>query len=63
MHRITVRRRKANSERSTSDFVVQADTASKLDRQLRDFLRLTQLLAGQGADGVDARDRRLKGGR
>jgi hypothetical protein len=49
MHRITVRRRRANSERSTSDFVVQADTASKLDRKLRDLLRLTQLERGRGA--------------
>jgi hypothetical protein len=48
MHRITVRRHQANSERSHSDFVVQADTAAKLDGQLRDFLRLTQHERGKG---------------
>jgi hypothetical protein len=48
MHRITVRRLQANEDRSISDFVIQAETTSKLEHQLREFLKRSQHERGKG---------------
>jgi hypothetical protein len=48
MHRIAVRRRQANEGLSVREFVIQADTTMKLERQLREFLSISQHERGSG---------------
>jgi hypothetical protein len=48
MHRIAVRRRQAHEGPSVREFVIQADTTAKLERQLREFLTVSQHERGTG---------------